>query len=284
MTGIVHPYAGRLAGLATRHDKLPLVAPAMRRHLQLDTASIDVDTDVLGTFTGEVERVGTPWETAVAKARLGMATSGLPLGLATEGSFGPADSIPYLLADIELVVLVDDERGIVVGETETGFGPPCVARDLAPEDRELDSVLRSGGFPEHGLIVRPSGSWDGVWKGIHDLDRLTSAIAVCASRSGFGTAHVSSDLRAHHHPTRRLVIARAAERLAQRLASRCPTCASPGWGIARVEPGARCVACGARTRRAWRNHWACPGCASTHIDLAVDAEAADPADCPRCNP
>ena len=45
-----------------------------------------VDTDVFGTFAGEVERVGTPLETAVEKAQLGIKTTGNPFAIASEGS------------------------------------------------------------------------------------------------------------------------------------------------------------------------------------------------------
>ena len=49
----------------------------------------EVDTDRLGTFTGEVERPGPPRETALMKARLGQRATGLPRALASEGVFGP---------------------------------------------------------------------------------------------------------------------------------------------------------------------------------------------------
>ena len=47
---------------------------------------VDADTDVLGTFTGDVPRPGSPFETAVAKARIGMGLTGCSLGLASEGT------------------------------------------------------------------------------------------------------------------------------------------------------------------------------------------------------
>ena len=72
------------------HRKEEAIAPALMSALGLlvePTAGLD--TDQLGTFSGEIPRSGTMLEVAVRKARLGMSVMGLPLGLASEGTFGP---------------------------------------------------------------------------------------------------------------------------------------------------------------------------------------------------
>ncbi len=278
-----HPYTGRIAGLATQHDKLPLVGPAMESVIGLTVVAVEVDTDAFGTFAGEVPRLGTPFETAVAKARAGMRESGLLLGLASEGSVAPLDGLPYVLADTELVVLVDDDLGIVVAEREVALAPPAIGTDVAPGRLDPVALVRAG-FPEHGLIVRPSDGWDVVVKGIHDRDELEAAIARCAADSSLGTARVESDLRAHHHPFRRTVIARAAERLAERMATRCPECAAPGWGIDRVEPGAPCSLCTTPTRHPRLEHWSCAACTYAEALPTPGGDGADPAVCAVCNP
>ena len=276
-----HPYRGRSAALATRHSKLPLIAPAMTEFLGLAVVAVDVDTDSLGTFSGEVERAGSQWEAAVAKARLGMAESGLSLGLANEGSFAPYDPAPFVIAETELVVLVDDARGIVIGETETAFSPPTTSFEAEPGTVDLVALERAG-FPEHGLIVRPADGWAPIVKGIHDIAELQRAIARCAAASPIGLAHIESDLRAHHHPFRRDVIARAAQRLARRLASQCPTCDAPGWGVTGREPGAPCALCHQPTWTTLAERWGCGACRS-EVRLEV-GEWADPAQCTMCNP
>lgn len=276
-----HPYRDRTAALATRHGKLPLVAPAMSEFLGLSVVGVDVDTDSLGTFTGEVARLGTQWETAVAKARLGMAASGLPLGLANEGSFAPYDPAPFVIAETELVVLVDDTLGIVIGETETAFSPPAASFVAEPGTVDLAALERAG-FPEHGLIVRPVDGWEPIVKGIHDVAELHRTIARCAAASPVGLAHIESDLRAHHHPFRRDVITRAAQRLARRLASLCPTCAAPGWGVTAREPGAPCALCRQPTWTTLAERWGCGACRD-ELRLEV-GEWADPAQCTVCNP
>lgn len=103
--------------LATMHGKEAAIAPVLleRLGLALSTAP-DLDTDTLGTFTGEIPRTGAMRDAAVAKARLGMAATGLPIGIASEGSYGPHPHVPSTASGIEIMVLVDDTRGIVVSE------------------------------------------------------------------------------------------------------------------------------------------------------------------------
>lgn len=284
MTAVAtHPYRGLQAGLATRHQKLSLIGPALASAVGLEVVSIDVDTDMLGTFAGEVPRPGTQWQTAVAKARLGMRKAGLRIGIASEGTFGPLDGMPFVVADLELVVLVDDELGIEIGESSTGVGLPLLSDDIAPE--ALGRLhLAAAGFPEHGLIVRPSDSWHPIAKGIHDADVLEREVARCAAASPQGTARVESDLRAPHHPSRRDVIAAAAERLAARLQSLCATCGAPGWGVVRIEAGAPCSECGTPTSAALAEVRGCARCGSEEAMRTAAADGVDPGRCPACNP
>ncbi|MBU3646369.1 MAG: hypothetical protein FGM49_06150, partial [Candidatus Nanopelagicaceae bacterium] len=77
----LHPYRGTTAAIATKHLKEQIIAPIfVELGVSLEVAA--VDTDLLGTFTGEIEREGTPKEVAIRKARLGMAATGLAYGLA----------------------------------------------------------------------------------------------------------------------------------------------------------------------------------------------------------
>ncbi|NBP51351.1 MAG: hypothetical protein EBU70_09285 [Actinobacteria bacterium] len=66
------PYAGRVAAMATKHEKVPLVCPPFNDLLGLLVVQADVDTDVFGTFSGERARTDGPVATAFQKARLGM--------------------------------------------------------------------------------------------------------------------------------------------------------------------------------------------------------------------
>ncbi|MEP6836483.1 MAG: DUF6671 family protein, partial [Bradyrhizobium sp.] len=103
--------------LATMHRKEAVIAPALLSGVGLLVAATPgLDTDQLGTFSGEVPREGAILEVAVRKARLGMSATGLPLGIASEGTFGPHPAIPFMPAGMELLVFVDDDRKIVISE------------------------------------------------------------------------------------------------------------------------------------------------------------------------
>ena len=89
--------------LATMHGKERAIALPFSRALGLRVVlPSGLDTDTLGTFSGEVERNGTALKTCVRKACLSMAATGLPFGIANEGSFGPHPFVPFIPAGIEI--------------------------------------------------------------------------------------------------------------------------------------------------------------------------------------
>jgi len=281
------PYCGRVSVLTTKHGKQRAVARPLRAALGLIvTLPEEIDTDLLGTFTGEVERAGTPRDVAISKARLGMRASGIPLGLASEGSFGPHPLIPVLACDHEILAFVDDDQEITVVESllteNTNFGH-CTARTLI----DLAALMKQAQFPSHALIVRPN---DGIkpgfmFKGIADPETLEDAVNRCAAASADGMAHVETDMRAHVNPTRQKAIRRVAFRLARRLASPCPSCGAPGWGRTRVEKGLPCQACGTPTELVRQQIFGCPRCNHTDVRPRSDGwQYAEEGQCPYCNP
>jgi len=280
-----HPYAGRVAVLSTKHAKLPLIGPPLERAVGLQVEAVAVDTDTLGTFTGDIPRLGTPLETAIAKARLGMGAAGVPLGIASEGSIGPDPAMPLVIADRELVVFVDDDAGIVVWETHASWEITTVTTTVRPRE-DLEQLLTRAGFPAHQLIVRPnSGQTQPIYKGIDNRRDLAAAVTECSSVATDGLAWVETDLRAHACPSRRAVIADAAERLALRLAARCPACGAPGWGRVDTLLGVPCALCGTEVARPRAEIDGCPACEHRATRPVVPPESrADPGECPYCNP
>jgi hypothetical protein len=280
-----HPYAGRIAVLSTKHDKLPLIAPSLARIVGLNVNVAAVDTDVLGTFTGDIPRPGSPLDTAIAKARLGMSATGQVLGIASEGSIGPNPSFPFVIADRELVVLVDDEADIIVWESYVDPGIRTATTTVRPGD-SLESFLAQADFPNHRLIVRPKETGTPpIRKGIDSLERLNAAIVECASAASDGLVTIATDLRAHVCPTRQPIIAAAAKRLAKRLALRCPSCGAPGWGRVDVLIGVPCSWCGTEVALPRAEIDGCAACEHREVRPVVAAEfRADPRECPYCNP
>lgn len=276
------PYSGRSAALATRHAKDTAIAPVFRDALGLEVVVVDIDTDAFGTFTGDVPRADTPLNTAIAKARAGMVASGLVIGLASEGTIGPDPLMPFATADIETIVFVDEVRKIVVSETTRSIDTIAV-RETVTGDTDLSAVLARADFPNHGLIVRPPNPQVGpIVTGITDQTVLETAISECTS--AFGAAVVESDLRARFSPSRMRAIRDCATLLAQRLATPCPECASPGWG--RVEParGLPCSACGTFVETVIRaDLFGCPACPEVR-EVPRPEQAVQPRWCPVCNP
>ena len=245
-----------------------------------------IDTDAFGTFTGEIKRQGDMREAAIAKARAGMRKAGCSIGIASEGSFAPLPAAPFLSQNLELAVLVDDEREIVVVESaaslETNFSAIEFSDNHLPEE-----WLTRVGFPEHGLIVRSIGS-DGepvIVKGIRSARELRQAIEKARNAAPSGVISLETDMRAHMNPTRMRVIAEAANRLAARLNTLCPGCGSPGWGQVYQVGGLPCADCGLPTT--WIKHviYGCPACPQqSHEDRGDGLVAADSQHCAVCNP
>lgn len=280
-----HPYAGLVAVLATRHNKLPLIGPALTQSIGLQVEAVAVDTDSLGTFTGDILRLDSPLNTAVAKARLAMRDRGATLGLASEGSIGPHPAAPFVTLDRELAVLVDDAAGIVVAATYDSLELISATTTASP-GQDLRPFLDQAQFPDHRLIVRPnSGGLGLVVKNIDSVDTLVAAISSCAVASSDHLARVETDLRAHVCPSRRPAIAAAASKLAARLAIACPVCAAPGWGPIDRLLGLPCAWCRQDVPAIRAEIDACPACDHRHErPLLPTGARADPGLCPRCNP
>lgn len=101
-----HPYRGRWAAIATMHGKERAIAPVLCRWFDMAvTTAPGVDTDAFGTFTGEISRQGTMLDAARAKARIAIARTGAPIGIGSEGAFGPDPEVPLVVSGRELLLL-----------------------------------------------------------------------------------------------------------------------------------------------------------------------------------
>jgi hypothetical protein len=241
---------------------------------------------VLGTFTGEIVRPGTPVEVVLRKARMGMQASGLPLGLASEGSFGFHPLIPFIPSDTELLAFIDDEAEIELVEQavseKTNFSH-CAARSLD----DIRDFLTHAHFPSHAVIVRPHSGLEPnlLFKGIREPENLREAITRCAAASHDGLAHIETDMRAHMNPTRGSVIRRLAFQLGRRLARLCPACGTPGWGRVAVVRGLPCEWCGTETELAREEIYGCARCDYCQARARLDGLQLAPAgQCFVCNP
>lgn len=253
---IGHPYAGRRIGLATMHGKERALAAPFRRVLGAGIVVPALDTDTLGTFSGEVPRPDALVETALLKAEmLFEAMPDLDCALASEGSYGPIDRVPLAPGGVELLAFVDRRRGIRHVETLPTHRTSWRLQRFAAGDPARLVALREMGFPAFGVFVVCSSDMSRPIKGLETADAVIEAMDREARRSADGLAVLYSDMRAHRNPLRMKVLRAAGWKLATRLATLCPKCHAPGWGWIDSRRGLPCEACAAPT------HW---------IDFEID--------------
>lgn len=269
------------AALATKHGKEALFGPPLAA-IGWATLVAPFDTDLLGTFSGEIARTGAPRDVVEAKARAGADALGVTYGLASEGSFGTHPTVPFGLVDEELVAWVDTSCDHVVVERATAISTVPPAATVASPDEVL-SLRVASTFPEQAAIVVHED--DGVRlvidKGITDVESLQRSVEDALARPG-GRVVVEPDLRAHLCPDRRAVITTAVERLAVRLGTRCSECGAPGTGPVRTRPGLPCGLCGLPTTCIASDVIGCTRCG--HEFERARTGVADPTHCDRCNP
>jgi hypothetical protein len=277
-------FRDRVLLVATRHGKERVLAPILEPGLGVVCEIVPgLDTDRLGTFTGEVERALSPLEAAREKCRMAMDLTGVDLALASEGSFGPHPAIPFVPADEEVLLLLDRRHGLEVAarvcSPHTNYSGARVASEA-----ELEAFAATAAFPSHALILRPSPAHaEAVIKGITRWEELAQGFR--SLTEAYGTVHVETDMRAMYNPTRMQVIAEAGRKLLQLCLSACPACGRPGFAVREVRTGLPCADCGTPTRGRLAGILGCEGCGHRQEELYPDGIAQeDPGRCDVCNP
>lgn len=283
------PYAGQRVCLTTLHGKERVLARPFLHGLGADLVVCDRDTDQLGTFSGEIERPADPITTCRRKAWLGLEATGLRLGLASEGSFGPHPAVPLLPVGQEVLVFVDRDRQLTVVEQRLELRTTFASRTVVPAELPGDGFrrwLHQVRFPSHALLARPVPPAAGPpIKAIRTPAELDEAVARCAAASAEGRVLLETDMRAHCNPTRMASIRRLGFQLVRRLRQPCPRCASPGWGRIEGIAGLPCRCCGTPTGLLAQERWSCSACAHSAWRPRRDGRrVADPMHCPWCNP
>ena len=281
------PYTGRVAVLATMHGKEAAFAPVLAERLGLNLiVPGGIDTDALGTFTGEVARPGSIEETATAKAELGLSITGGGLALASEGAYGPRPHLPFLPFGVEVVAWLDRRIGLTLLERVFDDQPVFDHVVLGPGE-DPGAFLGRIGFPDQKVILRPGDQPTGacVAKGIGSRLKLKEAVKRARRLSPDGKVFVQTDMRAHCNPRRMETLARLARKLASRLLSSCPACDAPGFGRTSFATGLPCSWCGRPTLMIRAETWTCCACEYREERPRGDGlQEADPATCPHCNP
>jgi len=277
-------FEGRNLVIATKHKKEDQIAPILKKELGVVCmVPQNFDTDMLGTFSGEVEREFDPLTTARKKCEWAMLITDSDLAIASEGSFGPHPSFAFIPADEEWLVFIDkrNELEIVVREisTTTNFAAQfCKNRD------ELEEFAKRAQFPGHGLIMRTSKQdTSTIVKDIRQWDELLKHFSVfCGAHGG---AYVETDMRAMHNPMRMDVIKEATKKLVNKIKAVCPQCHTPGFGITNAKPGLPCNDCGSSTKSTLYVEYTCQKCTFTKQEKYPNKkQTEDPMYCDQCNP
>ena len=101
--------------IVTKHEKEKAIAPFLEKSLGVSCfVNENFDTDILGTFTGEIERELDPIATARQKCLMAMELTNCDLGIASEGSFGPHPTIFFVSADDEFLIFIDKKNNLEI--------------------------------------------------------------------------------------------------------------------------------------------------------------------------
>ena len=275
-------YANKPILLASKHKKEQAIGPVFRDILNCKLCVEDIDTDQFGTFTGEVPRTLSAHETCILKATHAANEKKYALSIASEGSFGPHPSNPFIPHAHEIMVFVDLENKWTICEqlltSHTNYKMMTIGKDTP-----LEPFLQSALFPSHALTLQSADRGDVIAKGILDIHQLESSLSDGFKK--YNELYIATDMRAMMNPTRMQTIAELAEKLANRIKNPCPDCGNPGFGFQSVSGYLPCSLCGDLTKMYRCEEWGCIHCdyqeQRTRKDQLIPA---DPAHCDYCNP
>jgi hypothetical protein len=283
---VIKIFGGRKAVLATMHKKEQVIAPILESELGINiVVPVEFNSDVFGTFTNEVERTGDQLEAARKKVEVAMLQSGLNIGIASEGSFGPHPIFSFAPFNRELVLFVDRDLELeitgYVANSDTNY-----AQKEVESYEEAYDFAKSIGFPKHGIIVKKSATTtdpNEIIKGITDIDQLRDSVAFFTQSQQ--TAFIETDMRAMYNPTRMNNIKLATLDLISKMKSLCPSCQTPGFEVIQVKKGLPCQLCGFPTNITLLQIYECKKCKhQKEVKYPNGNKHADPTYCNVCNP
>ncbi len=276
-------FSGRRLVIATKHYKDLIIGPKAASRLGvLPFVPEGLDTDLLGTFSGEVPRTSDPLSTARRKCEMAMELTGCDLAISSEGSFGAHPAYVFIPGNEEIVMLRDLKNDLeIVGKklsTDTNF-----AGQACRNQEELEEFAIRSGFPEHALIIRNAqDSTETIFKGINTWDDLRSKFQNVTGM--YGEAFVETDMRAMYNPKRMTVIGEAMDNLLDLALTNCSECHTPGFGITDLVKGLPCDLCGAPTQSVKSCIYSCKKCGHREIHPNSQKRTESPQYCDFCNP
>jgi hypothetical protein len=277
-------FEGRKLAIATKHNKELVINNHIELALGVTCFTPDnLDTDILGTFSGEVERASDPVSTARAKCHMAMELSGCDMAIASEGSFGAHPYMFFAHANEEILLFTDKKYDLEIVVREVSLDTNFSGEDIVTKEQLINFAAKTK-FPSHGLIIRKAKDENvDIVKGITDWVFLVDTFKQHLNK--YGTVYVETDMRAMYNPTRMAVIEKAALKLADKIKALCPECETPGFGVTEAKPGLPCQVCGFRTRSILSHLYICKKCSYTSESMYPNNKTTeDPMYCDNCNP
>lgn len=277
-------FRGRKLLIATKHKKESVIASIFEKEFGVICFTSDkFDTDILGTFSGEIERKDDALTTLRNKCLLAMTANNCDLGIASEGSFGMHPTLFFAHADDEMLIFIDKKNGLEIISREISTDTNFNGNEIKNEVELLEFAAKAK-FPSHGLILKPSEqNVLKIIKGIADEKVLKQSFHEMTKE--FGTVYAETDMRALYNPTRMEVIKTATLKLVNAIKLQCPVCKTPGFVVSDAKIGLPCELCNMPTRSTLSFIYTCKKCNHSLEELYPHKKTSeDPTYCNFCNP
>jgi hypothetical protein len=270
--------------IATKHQKESVIAPLFweefRNHCFTSEA---FDTDLLGTFSGEIDRKEDALSTLRKKCVIANEASHCDLVIASEGSFGAHPSLFFAKADEELIMLKDFKNNIEIVAREVSMDTNFNGKSITSE-ADLLAFAELVNFPNHAIILKPEEkNFSKIYKGINSKEILLKNYNEL--KQEFDSVYAETDMRAMYNPTRMKVIKKVTQKLIEKIKNLCPKCDLPGFDIVIANSGLPCENCLSATRSTLSHLYKCKKCCyEKEVIYPRGIRFEDPTYCDNCNP
>jgi hypothetical protein len=277
-------FEGRRLLIATKHQKEQVIAPILEEGLGVQCfVPENYDSDIFGTFSGEIDRKNTALETVRAKCLAALEQFDCDLGIASEGSFGSHPSIFFAQADDEFLIFIDKKNDLEIVVRELSLDTNFYGENILNTEM-LSDFANKVQFPSHAILLRTKpDDVTGLVKGITTKCHLEDSFQLLMS--AHGSVYAETDMRAMFNPTRMGVIKIAAQKLLDAIKSECPSCKTPGFCVTDAKQGLPCSWCSAPTRSTLSFIYSCKKCSFSSEKMYPHQKTTeDPGFCDSCNP
>jgi len=282
-------FYNRKALLVTKHNKENVIVPLFKDGFGLDVeVATKVDTDQFGTFSGDIERPDTQYNTA--KLKILKAFELYPeaeIAIASEGAFNPHPDCPFIPLNTEVVLLIDRKKQLEISGRYLSLAAN-VKKGTVSTMQEAWDLATIIGFPEYGVVLKAEKNENNqpyIFKDATTAGGLEAALRYFFDISSDGKIEMQTDMRAHRNPSRMENIRLATFQLIKTIQSVCGQCNTPGFDVKEVIKGLPCSLCNAPTRSTLSYIYECKKCSHREEKFFPNGkQQEDPGSCDWCNP